>query len=1309
MINILLIVVVIYSSRGEEYKFQDNVNPSQVTVDSTTGDVYVSGVNYLYHFYSNLTIKNSLQIGPYPSSFQCTSNLETNSTGSDNQIHVLEINQVARKLLVCGSVCDGLCSYHDLNNISTWQWISQGKDNESSFGGKGPVSVLFLSNETEEFIVAISQPSPNHMITFRKFVDNENIRYIPPHRLNVFSEYRKLVMIRFIKTFKSDKFIYFLTVKMKNVTAFEGFESTIFRICLNNGTKSVYPFLEIPMICGKGYTIATSAAVGHYIYGKVAESALIIAFSKALNDTSDKPDPKFGTKVCSIKLDKIDDEFNFIQNHCDENEASVPDWMYGPSEQCKNSSGNEICDNISGTAIRSKKPYLDDEDKIIKWSSNDNLITSIITSTFNNSLQILLSTNDGHLLFWQENTSDLPWKKKTSEIVGISGLKADTVLDATSKYAYALNSNKVLKFNLDFCHDYTDCSLCLVNGKALNCVWFELKCVAFDSDFHQKRNVCPPSIREITPLYGPIYGGTCLTLRGSNLGSWNATVIVEVCGQSCEVNKKLSKNNSIIVCKLNAVNESNSCPVQVYVNDPGSDYKIIGSSKSPTKFNYVEVTPSFKPVHGPESGGTKITITGLDLVVNDKSDIRVEIHNISCNILPKNETENEVLCITGRFDRGDNNKSYKRESIVCSKLKITINGGTVTTKEEFCYMEDPTITDLGPLRSIKSGGTKVTVTGTNLDIISEPKIEIVMSNRSYVEACKTNSVHGTSLICKTPRTEEMSDDKVDAHVNFQMDGVEELNNFSKYNPDSSRIIISPDPELNPYRSEKKQNTIDKDVTISGSGLKHLGNDIQVQIGKLNCPVKQLSDTEIICHPNITYEAVNQTHFNIKVTVGNLQVTIGTIEVQKTKDTENFLNAKGINLWIIIGAAIFLIIMVMALCACIVRCNRSGHDKDRNGFHEMSESVGDSQYVTISGVQLVKRGMNAETLIAIDESQLLINRDVLIIGDIIGAGNFGCVFEGYLNEEGEEPTKVAIKTLQEKDFGEFSLKDFVEEALMMKDFDHPNVLQLLGISLNKDSSPLVVLPFMGNGDLLSFVANEEKEVSVDEIISFALDISRGMEYLSGLKIVHRDLAARNCMLDTNLHVKVADFGLTKDVYEKGYYHSDNKKTKLPIRWMALESIEKGTYSSKSDVWSLGVVIWELFTRGVTPYPGVEGWDLSRYVRSGRRLPKPWFCPDDMYELMLKCWNVNANNRPDFSIVTTELFQMAQVYEEVKPPSQTSEELKSPYAMVADALPNNKNIPSNIIIKTLVSIPQCYQYHDAIPEPPPTYFLLDSTSD
>jgi proto-oncogene tyrosine-protein kinase Met len=138
----------------------------------------------------------------------------------------------------------------------------------------------------------------------------------------------------------------------------------------------------------------------------------------------------------------------------------------------------------------------------------------------------------------------------------------------------------------------------------------------------------------------------------------------------------------------------------------------------------------------------------------------------------------------------------------------------------------------------------------------------------------------------------------------------------------------------------------------------------------------------------------------------------------------------------------------------------------------------------------------------------------------------------------------------------------------------------------------------------------------------------MDYLSAQKFVHRDLAARNCMLDLDLTVKIADFGLSRDVYERDYYSSDNKKSKLPVKWMSPESLEKGTYNTKTDVWSYGVLVWELMTRGVTPYSDVNNCHLLRYLKQGNRMARPTFCPKVLYNVIMKCWDKDPKLRPKF---------------------------------------------------------------------------------
>ncbi len=151
----------------------------------------------------------------------------------------------------------------------------------------------------------------------------------------------------------------------------------------------------------------------------------------------------------------------------------------------------------------------------------------------------------------------------------------------------------------------------------------------------------------------------------------------------------------------------------------------------------------------------------------------------------------------------------------------------------------------------------------------------------------------------------------------------------------------------------------------------------------------------------------------------------------------------------------------------------------------------------------------------------------------------------------------------------------------------------------------------------------------------------MDYLSKQRYIHRDLAARNCLLDMNLIVKIADFGLSRDIYEKEYYTGKNKTCRLPIKWMSPESIETRIFNTKTDVWSFGVLVWELFTRGSTPYPHVDNVYIVYHLKQGYRLTKPQYCREIIYAILVKCWSLNPKSRPTFAQLNEQLQQIVDV--------------------------------------------------------------------
>lgn len=257
---------------------------------------------------------------------------------------------------------------------------------------------------------------------------------------------------------------------------------------------------------------------------------------------------------------------------------------------------------------------------------------------------------------------------------------------------------------------------------------------------------------------------------------------------------------------------------------------------------------------------------------------------------------------------------------------------------------------------------------------------------------------------------------------------------------------------------------------------------------------------------------------------------------------------------------------------------------------------------------------------------------------LGQGSFGMVYEGVARDiGGKSQVKCAIKTVNEHATNRERI-EFLNEASVMKAFDTAHVVRLLGV-VSQGQPTLVIMELMANGDLKSYLRSHRPDAetydpdaprqppSLKRIMQMAIEIADGMAYLAAKKFVHRDLAARNCMVSEDLTVKIGDFGMTRDIYETDYYRKGTKGL-LPVRWMAPESLKDGVFTSSSDVWSYGVVLWEMATLASQPYQGLSNDQVLRYVIDGGVMERPENCPDKLYTLMKRCWQHKPSARPSF---------------------------------------------------------------------------------
>ncbi|KAL4715404.1 hypothetical protein ACJJTC_015175 [Scirpophaga incertulas] len=260
---------------------------------------------------------------------------------------------------------------------------------------------------------------------------------------------------------------------------------------------------------------------------------------------------------------------------------------------------------------------------------------------------------------------------------------------------------------------------------------------------------------------------------------------------------------------------------------------------------------------------------------------------------------------------------------------------------------------------------------------------------------------------------------------------------------------------------------------------------------------------------------------------------------------------------------------------------------------------------------------------------------------LGEGAFGKVYKGALKKNGETQY-VAVKALKENASAK-TQADFRREIDLISELTHENIVCIVGVALREE--PLCMLfEFMARGDLHEFLMGRAppsgKGLPPMRLLNIANNIASGMQYLASHHYVHRDLAARNCLVSDDFIVKISDFGLSRDIYSSDYYRVQSKSL-LPVRWMPPESILYGKFTTESDIWSYGVVLWEIYSYGLQPYYGYSNQEVIAMVRGGELLAMPAACPPIMYALMRDCWKHTPQRRPTFEEIVNRIQEWIQV--------------------------------------------------------------------
>ncbi|KAL3851756.1 hypothetical protein ACJMK2_015467, partial [Sinanodonta woodiana] len=1045
-----------------------------IVINNDRLNVFVGGHNKLYNLTKDLQLSRE---------YDACELVNSSRDVCDSDVKVVKENIKSDYMLICGTVAYGACAA--LYRNGTYSPFIDSTINHSTakyVGSKSSVFAFFGHDFFGDSLLYVAMGYDGRPLEFYPYTISERrvhrrngiyqlLYYDKSENYTMTPETLNSSYFDFLYGFEDLTHSYFISNQNN------GQEGIISQSC--NETNIARQYIETKITCGGSYYIADAFFIGS---DNISDKrTLYVVFYDNATDTS---------RLCSYPQNVIHEYFRSAVWNCNQH-LKIP-WMAGSYTSCNQPRRDNACnmeiimrvkDELSASPV-----YL--------TAGRVTALTARVEARLGQTVFIGFDNGILKKVHPITNRTLLVTDVAKNKTLGIR--RGGLVINDRDQVLYVLCKTKVVLFPLDSCEVYNNCRDCIADLD--HCGW----CMHRSSNLDRctkvnectsatwYKNTCKPRISDVFPNSGPTAGGTLVTISGDFVAESSSSVTVTICNTTCEVNINNTTTDKI-QCVTNGTERTEDCDLTVTSRDRvHSNYRLSDSARY--KYKKPEAK-DIKPTFGPLSGGIPLTVIGLNLDVG--STCHVLVGDKECQLIRR--SEKEIICKIPSWNNATN----------ATDCNLFIDNERLRPPNNFRYVPNPIVRDIKPRTFIKSGGTNITLTGSNLNAVGP--VFIAFTYGIYVQRgikeCSF-SFDGTTMICATPAM--AVSDTVPHNVKTQFSHIRSAEDASRYfcQPPSKLIdldlTVVEDPKVDGDKTEfvYDAGTANDNYTIliQGEDFDFVDpKEISVYVGADACRIVDVSAKNISCIPSFSSYIGQEMKLKIKILCGeNLDLSGGFVNYRGKLKSKDDTPSTHITLIVSLvgGLVLFIIVIIIAMLFMknlgiglfrkkwqpvdFVVEYSSGRSRVQGESSLENASVqnreNDYQEQTFSksmdeGASLLS-GIDEDLLQTLKGDNLIIERDNLVLGELLGQGHFGCVYKGYLQVVGvKEERIVAVKTLHIDGQRDMDVNGFLKEALIMKDFHHKHVMELVGICVGLDKMPLVVLPYLRHGDLLTYIRDK----------------------------------------------------------------------------------------------------------------------------------------------------------------------------------------------------------------------------------------------